>query len=295
MSVKHFLTLEDFSKQEIQALLGLAKKMKVEQKQGMGQTPLTGKTIALIFEKPSTRTRLSFEVGIHQLGGKAITLSGDEIGIGKREETKDIARVVSRYVDGIMIRANRHEDVTTLAAFSSVPIINGLTDYCHPCQALADVMTIQEHKGPLDQLTLTYLGDGNNVCQSLMTICRVLGIRMKIGCPEAYQPDTTGYSNVNVFSDPYDAVKDADVVYTDVWTSMGQEKETQDRLKAFAPFSVSASLMAHAKKDAIFMHCLPAHRGEEVQNEVLESAGSVVFDQAENRLHAQKAVLATLL
>lgn len=266
---------------------------------------LEGNTLAMIFEKPSLRTRVSFETGIFQLGGHGIYLGPSDISLGKRESVGDIANNLCRMVDIIMARVFSHSSVVGLAQNSSVPVINGLCDMEHPCQALADFYTILEHKGKFDGLKLTFIGDGNNVAHSLMLLAAKVGTNFAIGCPKGYEPDEkivaeakkcaaqTG-AVIEILNDPIDAVKDADVVYTDVWASMGQESEAAEREKVFIPFQVNSELMVHAKPDAIFMHCLPAHRGSEVTDEVIDSPQSVVFDEAENRLHAQKAVMVLL-
>jgi ornithine carbamoyltransferase len=293
---KHFLTLRDLSGDEIKGLLKLAAELKAARKSHAKS--LENKTLGLIFEKPSNRTRVSFEVGIFELGGHTVCLGADEIKLGEREAIKDAAKVLSRYLDAIVIRTFSHERITEFAKYSSVPVINGLTDLLHPCQALSDLLTINEKKG-LKDITLAFLGDGNNVLNSLIYGCAKVGVKVRAACPKGYEPDRKileeAGSSVELFSSPEEAVRGADVVYTDVWTSMGQQKEYQARLKVFKRFQVNSGIMALAKKDAVVMHCLPAHRGEEITDDVLDSAQSIVIDQAENRLHAQKAVLVRLL
>jgi ornithine carbamoyltransferase len=260
----------------------------------------------MIFEKPSLRTRVSFEMAAVQLGGHAIYLSPAEIGLGERESVPDVARVLSRYVDGIEARVFAHRTVEQLAEYASVPVINGLSDFGHPCQALGDVLTLWEHRGEVQGKTLAFIGDGNNVANSLLFIGGRLGIHIKVASPEGYEPHPAvirlamqaakeSSAEITIVNDPVEAVRGADVVYTDVWTSMGQEKESEERKRRFVGFQVNGALMARARPDTLFMHCLPAHRGEEVADEVMDAPNSVVFDQAENRLHAQKAVLAILM
>jgi ornithine carbamoyltransferase len=291
---KSFLDLRDFTKDEIKEYLDFALKEKAAYKNGKINAALTGKCLGMIFEKPSNRTRLSFEVGMYQLGGKSIYIQAAEIGMGKRESIADVARVLSRYLDCIMIRAKAHEDIVGLAKYAAIPVINGLSDVCHPCQAMADMMTILEKK-PLEQ-NVCYIGDGNNVCRSLVVICGILGIKIKIACPEGYEPDVdVDKYPYTVVRDPLEAVKGCNVLYTDVWTSMGQEEEAKQRRNDFKNYTVTKDMLNKAAKDAVFMHCLPAKRGEEVTDEVMESSSSVVFDQAENRMHVQKAILLKLL
>ncbi len=306
-SQKHLLTLQDWTTDEILQVLSLAVKLKEQRKLGMDQTHiLKGKNIAMIFTKASMRTRVSFEAGIEQLGGHAMYIAGNEIGLGTRESVYDCANVLSRFVDGIMIRTYKQSDVEGLAKHGQIPVINGLTDDYHPCQVLADMLTLYEHKGGLQGKKLTFIGDGNNMANSLMIICSKLGVDIAIATPENYKPEekyvlmakrnaVASGSTVTITTDIAEACKDADAVYTDVWASMGMEAETEKRARDFADYQVNAQVMQYAKPDAIFMHCLPAHRGSEVTDEVIDSAQSVVFDEAENRLHAQKAVLATLM
>ena len=303
---KDLISIRDFSKEEIQMILNLAKFLKNRSKKGPTPKLLKGKTIALIFEKPSNRTRVSFEVGMWQLGGLAINLDFKGLRFGVGESIPDIARTLSRYVNGIVIRTFNHENVKELARNASIPVVNGLTDLSHPCQALADLFTIWEKKGKLRGIKIAYVGDGNNVCHSLFNIASIMGMEMTAACPKGYEPDPKVMKVVNedakrskavisVVKDPFDAVVGADVIYTDVWTSMGQEKEKKERLRAFKDYQVNFKLLKRAKKDVIVMHCLPAHRGEELASDVMDSKYSVVFDQAENRLHVQKAILALLL
>jgi ornithine carbamoyltransferase len=304
---KDFLSLTDYQTDEILYLLEEAKKLKALQKQGKPHQYLNGKVLGMIFEKSSTRTRVSFEVGMLQLGGHAIFLSPRDMQLGRGESISDTAKVLSRYIDCIMIRTFSHDTVNELADNATIPIINGLTDLHHPCQAMADLLTILEHKGKLAGLKLCYLGDGNNnVAHSLMEGAAKVGMDISIASPPGYLPNgditeavikagkQTG-STVTITNDPVAAIKEADVVVTDVWTSMGQEEEAAVRLKAFQNFQVNTELCKHAKKDYIFLHCLPAHRGEEVTAEIIDGPHSVVFDEAENRLHAQKAILKLLL
>ncbi|MEH7355543.1 ornithine carbamoyltransferase [Neobacillus drentensis] len=304
---KDFLQLSDFSTEEILYMLDVAQELKVLQKQGKPQPYLSGKVLGMIFEKSSTRTRVSFEVGMLQLGGHAIFLSSKDIQLGRGESISDTAKVLSRYVDGIMIRTFSHDSVEELADHATVPVINGLTDLQHPAQVLADLLTILEHKGKLAGLKLCYIGDGNNnMAHSLMEGAAKVGMNISIASPTGYLPNgkitekaiqagkLTG-SAVMITNDPLEAIKDADVIVTDVWTSMGQEEESSLRLKAFQAYQVNKELCKYAKSDFIFMHCLPAHRGEEVTEEIIDGPHSVVFDEAENRLHAQKAILKLLL
>ena len=297
---RDLLTLLDLAREEILYLVKESAVLKSQQKKGISCQPLLGKTVAMIFEKPSTRTRVSFEVGIAQLGATPVVLSAGEMQLGRGETVEDTGRVLSRYVDGIMIRAYSHEAVETLAGAATVPVINGLTDTTHPCQILSDLFTIYERRGDVEGMTVAYVGDGNNVAHSWILAAARLDFTLRLGCPEGYEPAREILAKapgerVKVFHDPVEAVKDADVVYTDVWASMGQEEEAQKRLRDFEGYQVTSDLMSHAKGDAVFMHCLPAHRGQEVSAEVMDGPQSIVFDQAENRLHAQKAILAFLL
>jgi len=306
MRGRHFLTLQDYTAAEITYLLDLAVELKGKQQQGEPHPFLAGKTLGMIFEKPSTRTRVSFEVGMWQLGGHALFLSSQELQIGRGEPIRDTAAVLSRYLDGMMIRTFAHSTVEELARHATVPVINGLTDRYHPCQALADLMTIRERKGSLRGLRVAYLGDGNNVAHSLMLGCTKLGVHINVGAPAGYWPlaDVTANAEKNatvsgcdliITSDPVAAVKGADVIYTDVWASMGQEHEKIKRRAIFAPFQVNKDIMAHAGPQVIVMHCLPAYRGEEITADVLEGERSGVLDQAENRMHAQKALMTALM
>lgn len=304
---RDFISISDFSREEIWALLELAKKLKKKRFERI----LAGRTVGLIFQKPSTRTAVSFAVGVVQLGGHPLLLNADILQIKRGESPRDTGRVLSRYLDAIVIRANHHDDVIEMAGFSDIPVINGLTDQEHPCQVLADLLTIMEHKkmshpGELAGLKVSYLGDGNNVAHSWMLAAGLLGIHLNIATPEKYEPkaefqnrtkalERSGKGKVQLMSDPSAAVKEADAVYTDVWTSMGQESETQNRRLIFSPYQLNSRLLKLAKPKALVMHCLPAHRGEEITEEVMEGPSSVVFDQAENRLHVQKAVLAKLI
>ncbi len=297
------LSIADLSKKEINSLLKRAKLLKERCKRGIPYTPLLGKTLCLVFEKASTRTRLSFEVAMRQLGGSSIFISQRESQIGRGEPIKDTARVLSRYVDGVVIRTYSHESLEEFAQFSSVPVINGLTDLRHPCQILTDIYTVFEKKGGLQDLKFAWIGDGNNMANSWIDAASKLNLNLVLACPNGYEPDkeilkkalNKPGSKIKITSDPIEAAKDADVINTDVWTSMGQEKENAERLKAFKDYQLNDSLLAEAKKDCLVMHCLPAHRGEEITDDVLEGDNSVVFDQAENRLHMQKAILEWLL
>lgn len=287
-------------------LLSLAEKLKKEQKAGIAHPILKGKTLGMIFTKSSTRTRVSFEVGMTQLGGYPLFLSSHDIQLGRGESIHDTAKVLERYLDGIMIRTYAHEDVLELAEEANIPVINALTDLLHPCQVLADLLTTYEHKGRLDGLKLAYIGDGNNMAHSLMYGCAKVGMNCAVAAPAGYSCDPQVVENAKadfkaagrellLTTDPVEAIKDADVVYTDTWVSMGQEEEKAVRIKAFDGYQVNRELFAHAKDDAVFMHCLPAYRGFEVSEEIIDGPCSVIFDEAENRLHAQKAVMATLM
>jgi ornithine carbamoyltransferase len=294
------------ARNDIDGILNMALDLKLRQKKGLGYFPLKNKSLAMIFEKPSTRTRISFEVGMAQLGGYALYLSPKDLQIGRGETIADTGKVLSRYVDAIMYRAFEHDMVVELARNATVPVINGLDNLEHPCQILADLLTIKEHKGELKGLSLTYVGDGNNVCNSLMLGCALLGIDMNVSCPDGYLPNDkifedasqiaqeTG-AHLHLISNPVEAVRNVDIIYTDVWVSMGDEKEKKSRKKAFGPYQINSELVKHAKPDCVVMHCLPAHRGQEITDEVMDGEHSIVFDQAENRLHAQKALLVKLL
>ena len=295
--MKHLLKLMDLSEKEIVEILNLADQLKYEKKNGIEHHILKGKTLGLIFEKSSTRTRVSFEVGMYDLGGNALFLSSRDLQIGRGEPVQDTARVLSRYLDGIMIRTYAQEEVEDLAKYASIPIINGLTDYCHPCQVLADLMTIREHKGVLKGKKLCYIGDGNNMTNSLIVGGIKMGMEVSVACPKGYEPDAelmkwaSENGSFTCTDSVLEAAKDADVLYTDVWASMGQEAEAEERKKIFAGYQINSDVMAVAHADAMVMHCLPAHRGEEITEEVLEAHADEIFDEAENRLHAQKAVL----
>ena len=312
MKAKHLVSIQDLAPEEIVQIFRVTKDLKDKQKKGKKFAPLAGKTLAMIFTKPSTRTRVSFEAGMYQLGGYALYLSAGDLQLGRGETVADTARTLSRYVDGIMIRTFAHQDVIDLATYGSIPVINGLTDLLHPCQALADIYTVIEHrkrdpkKLKVKDLRLTFIGDGNNVCNSLVEITSKLGMQLTVCPPRGYEPNPMvmgwGAANnrqsggsITIERDPKKAVQGADVIYTDVWASMGQEKEREARLKAFRPYQVNATLLKHAKKDVLVMHCLPAHRGEEITDAVVDGPNSVVFDEAENRLHVQKAVLYLLM
>ncbi|MGQ9586428.1 MAG: ornithine carbamoyltransferase [Anaerolineae bacterium] len=303
--MKHLLTIADLTPQEVTRILDLAVQLKEEWKEGGNRPILAHKTLGMIFQKPSLRTRVSFEMAMRHLGGDALYLSPNEIQLGQRESVADVARVLSRYVDGIMARVFSHAHVEELARYSRVPVINGLSDFSHPCQALGDMLTILEQKGRLKGLRLAWVGDGNNVAVSLMFASAKLGLHMTVACPKGHEPPARAVetaraaavegATLRITHDPQEGVTDADVIYTDVWTSMGQEEETEKRLKVFPPFQVNAALVARAKPDVIVMHCLPAHRGQEITDEVADGPHSVLFDQAENRMHAQKGILAVLM
>lgn len=304
--MKDFISLHDLTKEEIENLLKLALKLKKENKEGITHHILKGKTLGMIFSKSSTRTRVSFEVGMTQLGGYPLFLSSNDIQLGRGETIYDTAKVLERFLDGIMIRTFAHSDVLELAEYADIPVINALTDLLHPCQVLADLQTAYEYKGKLEGLKFTYIGDGNNMAHSIMYGCGKMGINCAIATPEAYKPDAQVVENAKedfkksgasllLTQDVHEAMKDADIVYTDTWVSMGQEAEKAERLKIFMPYQIDEKLFAEAKDDAIFMHCLPAYRGFEVTPGVIDGKNSVIFDEAENRLHAQKAVMATLM
>ncbi len=301
MNQKHLLKLSDLSAEEIFEILDLADRLKQEKKHGIPHPLLAGKTLGMIFQKSSTRTRVSFETGMYQLGGQALFLSSRDLQIGRGEPVQDTARVLSRYLDGIMIRTFEQAEVEALAKYGSIPVINGLTDFCHPCQVLADLQTIREYKKELGGKKLCFIGDGNNMANSLIVGGLKTGMRVSVATPKEYQPDPAimafakGFDGFSWSSDPVAAAADADAVYTDVWASMGQEAEQQTRAKLFADYQINAAVMASAKPDAIVLHCLPAHRGEEITGEVFEAHADEIFDEAENRLHAQKAVMALLM
>jgi len=307
MKGKHLAALHDLTIEEMQEIFKVSIDLKKKLKAGEPTPVLKGKTLAMIFQKPSTRTRVSFEVGIFQLGGVGLYLGPNDLQLKRGETIPDTAQVLSRYVDGIMARVFAHQDILDLAKHSRVPVINGLSDLTHPCQVLADILTIIEHRGKnLKGMKLAYVGDGNNMAHSLMVGCVKMGMHVSVATPKGYEPNKmvaewalddakpTG-AKVEVTNDPVSAVKDADVVYTDVWASMGQESEHDARVKIFKPYQVNEALVAHAKKDYLFMHCLPAHRGEEVSAGVIDGPHSIIFDEAENRLHAQKGVMALVM
>ncbi|MBQ9531072.1 MAG: ornithine carbamoyltransferase [Eubacterium sp.] len=299
--MKHLLKLQDLTKAEIFDILNLADQLKFEQKNGTEHHLLKGKTLGMIFQKSSTRTRVSFETGMYQLGGQALFLSSRDLQIGRGEPVEDTARVLSRYLDGIMIRTFEQKEVEDLAQYGSIPIINGLTDYCHPCQVLADLMTIREYKKSFDGLKLCFIGDGNNMANSLIAGSIIMGMECAVACPKGYEPDSElmKWANENgkltVSDNIEECVKDSDILYTDVWASMGQEDEKEQREKIFKNFQINDSVMALAKEDAMVLHCLPAHREEEITAKVFEEHADEIFDEAENRLHAQKAVLVKLV
>lgn len=299
--MKHLLKLLDLTGEEIIEILNLADQLKYELKHGIEHKHLAGKTLGMIFEKASTRTRVSFETGMYQLGGLPIFLSANDLQIGRGEPVQDTARVLSRYLNGIMIRTFEQSEVEALAGYGSIPIINGLTDFCHPCQILADLMTIREYKGSLEGLKMCFIGDGNNMMNSLIVGCLKVGMKVSVACPEGYEPDqrvldfAKEYDCFELLRCPIEAAKDADVVITDVWASMGQEEEAAKRRVAFDGYQINNNVMASAKEDAMVLHCLPAHRGEEITAELFEAHADEIFEEAENRLHAQKAVLVKLL
>jgi ornithine carbamoyltransferase len=299
---KDFLDLTSRTREELLATLELATSIKTDLKAGQASEALKGKTLAMVFQKPSARTRVSFEVGMWQLGGYALYLAPADIGLGKRESVADVARVLARYNDGIMARVFAHAHLEELAAFSDVPVINGLSDLLHPCQLMADLLTIKEHKGKVEGLKVAFVGDGNNLANSWLNAAARLDIQLALAIPEGYEPDrvlfeqakaTNPYVTINEV--PEMAVEGADVIYTDTWTSMGQEEESEKRRRDFQGFTVDAEMVGKAREDVIVMHCLPAHRGEEITDEVMDGTHSVVFDEAENRLHAQKAILVELM
>lgn len=296
------LTLADFSRDELLSILSWASRLKHLRRMRIPTPWLAGKTLGMIFQKPSTRTRVSFEAGMFQLGGHALFLSGQELQLSRGEPIADTARVMSRYVDGLVIRTHAHQEVVDMAEHASIPVINALTDRFHPCQALADMLTLQEYRGRLDGLKLAYLGDGNNVAHSLLIAGALLGVHVAVAAPEGYRPSADIVAlakelaeihggRIDITNDPQEAVENADAIYTDVWTSMGYEEEREQRLRHLAPYRVTGELGRAAKPDYIFLHCLPAHRGEEVAEEIIDGPHSAIFDQAENRLHVQKALL----
>lgn len=300
--MKYLLKMLDLSKEEILDILNLADQLKYENKNGIAHHILKGKTLGMIFQKSSTRTRVSFETGMYQLGGQALFLSNRDLQIGRGEPVQDTARVLSRYLDGIMIRTFEQKEVEDLAKYGSIPIINGLTDFCHPCQVLADLMTIREFKGRFEGLKMCYIGDGNNMANSLIVGGLKVGMEVSIACPKDYQPAAEvlefakGYGDKFSMTDvPLEAAKDADVLFTDVWTSMGEEAETEKRKIAFKGYQINDDIMAVAKADAMVQHCLPAHREEEITEKVFEAHANEIFEEAENRLHAQKAVMVKVM
>ena len=300
--MKHLLKMLDLSKEEILDILNLADQLKYENKNGIEHHILKGKTLGMIFQKSSTRTRVSFETGMYQLGGQALFLSNRDLQIGRGEPVQDTARVLSRYLDGIMIRTFEQKEVEDLAKYGSIPVINGLTDFCHPCQVLADLMTIREFKGRFEGLKMCYIGDGNNMANSLIVGGLKVGMEVSIACPQDYQPAAEvlefakGYGDKFSMTDvPIEAAKDTDVLFTDVWTSMGEEAETEKRKIAFKGYQINDDIMAVAKADAMVQHCLPAHREEEITEKVFEAHANEIFEEAENRLHAQKAVMVKVM
>jgi ornithine carbamoyltransferase len=306
MKGKSLASLYDLTKEEIEQILKTSELLKLQLLRGQEHALLKAKTLAMIFEKPSTRTRVSFEVGMWQLGGYPLYLSANDLQLGRGETIADTAQVLSRYVDGIMARVFVHQTILDLVKYSRVPVINGLSDFTHPCQGLADLFTIYEKKGRFSGMRVAYVGDGNNVAHSLLYGCSKVGMGIILACPKGYEPNSEVVSQakkeakrngteVKVTNDPKEAVKGADIIYTDVWASMGKEKEREERIKIFKPYQVNANLVKGAKGDYIFMHCLPAHRGEEVTDEIADSRNSVIFDQAENRLHTQKAIMAMIM
>jgi ornithine carbamoyltransferase len=300
---RDFLAETDFTRDEILQTLDVAAKLKKETRSGLAHPVLQGQTLAMIFQKPSNRTRVSFEIGMYQLGGHAVYLGPQEIGLGTRESVADVARVLARYCDGIMARVFGHHLVEELATWAPVPVINGLSDLLHPCQILGDSLTIMEHKGRIENIKLAYVGDGNNITNSWLNLSTLLSLDLRIASPKGYEPNAellnkarqAGKSKITMTDDPVAAVRGADVVYTDTWASMGQESEAEMRKAVFRPFTVNSTLLQHADKDHIVMHCLPAHRGDEITDEVMDGPHSVVFDEAENRLHIQKAIMVKLM
>jgi len=301
---KDFISIKDLTSEEIEDIFNLTDKLKRDK--AKFSNVLKSKTLALVFQKPSNRTRVSFEVGMYQLGGGAIYLAPNEINLGIRESIKDVSKTLSRYVDAIVLRTFEHKNILEMAHCATIPVINGLSNFSHPCQGLADVYTIREKLKNLKGKTLAYIGDGNNVCNSLLFACAKVGLNMNVGTPRGYEPDPSVMDEarvlaktkkvlINLFNEPQETVKGADVLYTDVWASMGQEKEAGQRKKAFKEFQINKTLANLAKKDAYIMHCLPAHRGEEITDDVIDGPNSIVFDQAENRMHVQKAILIKLL
>ena len=301
--MENFMHVNDLSRDQLNEILEKSSWIKNKFKNNDKYLPLDGKTMAMIFAKPSARTRISFEAGFYRLGGHALYLGPNDIGIGKRESVEDVARVVSRFNDIIMARLFKHEHILTLGEYSSVPVINGLTDHNHPCQIVADIFSIKEKLGDIENITISYVGDGNNIVHSWLELSMIVPFKFNIVCPEGYKPDLNlvekaqkaGLSEIAIHHDPIDGVKNSDVVYTDVWASMGQKEEADERRRIFEPFQVNDQLMNSAGKDSIFMHCLPAERGVEVTDSVCDSNNSIIFDQAENRMHAQNAIILKLM
>ena len=299
----NFISIADLSADEVRETLYLAVEIKSKINRGEDYKPLKGKTLAMIFAKPSARTRISFETGIYKLGGYALYLAPTDISLGEREAVKDIAQVISRYNDGIMARLFSHDHMLELAEFASVPVINGLTDYNHPCQVMGDILTLLEHRGNLDDMKVVFVGDGNNVVNSWANLAAKIPMHFVLTGPEGFDPDKetwseavdSGISQLEIIHDPTDAVKGADVIYTDVWASMGQESESAERAEKFKEYQVNSGLLSLAKHSAVVMHCLPAHRGEEITDEVIDGPNSIVFDQAENRMHVQNAIMVQLM
>jgi ornithine carbamoyltransferase len=304
--MKHLISVYDLKLEDINEIFNLAEKLKRQFKEGVEHKLLKNKTLGMIFTKSSTRTRVSFEVGMYQLGGFPLFLSSNDIQLGRGETIYDTAQVLSRYIDGIMIRTFDHSDVEELAKYGDIPVINGLTDLMHPCQILADLFTVYEHKGELKGLKLAYVGDGNNIANSLLHGCAKVGMDISVASPKGYECDkniiaeaqkdaAVSGSKIVLTEDPYEAVKDADVIYTDTWVSMGQEAEKAERIKIFMPYQVNTDLFSKAKEDAVFLHCLPAYRDYEVTSDIIDGSQSLVFDEAENRLHVQKAIMVKLM
>ncbi|MGB4520936.1 MAG: ornithine carbamoyltransferase [Candidatus Omnitrophota bacterium] len=293
---KDLISIKDLTLKEIDEIFDLTDRLKKDRTKF--SKALAGKTLALIFQKPSNRTRVSFEVGMYQLGGYSVYLGPDEINLGVRESIHDVAKTLSRYVNGIVLRTFEHKNTVEMAKFATIAVINGLSDFSHPCQAMADIYSVKEKLKNIKGKTLAYIGDGNNVCNSLIFACDKVGMNINVATPGGYEPSQEilkTKSRLNLFNDPFSAVKDVDVIYTDVWASMGQEAQAQERKRAFQGFQINAKLVSLAKKNVLIMHCLPAHRGQEITDEVIDSPNSIVFDQAENRMHVQKAILIKLL
>ncbi|MFZ2357088.1 MAG: ornithine carbamoyltransferase [Candidatus Omnitrophota bacterium] len=293
---KDLISIKDLTLKEIDEIFDLTDRLKKDRTKF--SKALAGKTLALIFQKPSNRTRVSFEVGMYQLGGYSVYLGPDEINLGVRESIHDVAKTLSRYVNGIVLRTFEHKNTVEMAKFATIAVINGLSDFSHPCQAMADIYSVKEKLKNIKGKTLAYIGDGNNVCNSLIFACDKVGMNINVATPGGYEPSQEilkTKSRLNLFNDPFSAVKDVDVIYTDVWASMGQEAQAQERKRAFQGFQINTKLVSLAKKNVLIMHCLPAHRGQEITDEVIDSPNSIVFDQAENRMHVQKAILIKLL